>query len=158
MKQLFTGLLLLLTVTITAQKTSFSDFYKDHQDEAQFSMSVPTSLANLISDEGDSEEIDLLVKKAEHCKITVFSNKSNAIEKSFRKFARSQGLTTLVKVKDGKDKAAVYFKEKNDLIREIIIKANSDEDKLIMVGLKVKLTKDELAEIVSGLKDKKASR
>lgn len=158
MKQLFTAVLLFLTVSITAQKTAYNDFYKDHKEESQFSMSVPVSLSNLISDEADTEEIDLLLKKAEHCKITVYNNEGNAIEKSFRKFARKNGLTTLVKVKDGKDKAAIYFKEKGDLIKEIIVKANSDEDKLVMVGLKITLTKDEFAEIVSDLKNKEASR
>ncbi len=157
MKRLFTTLLLVVTFTLSAQKTAYNDFYKDHKEDSQFSMSVPVSLANFLSDE-DTEEIDVLLKKAEHCKITVFNNEGNSIEKSFRKFARRNDLTTLVKVKDGKDKAAIYFKEKGDLIKEIIIKANSDEDKLVMVGLKVTLTKDELADIVSSLKDKEASR
>ena len=122
MKQLFTAVLLFLTVSITAQKTAYNDFYKDHKEESQFSMSVPVSLSNLISDEADTEEIDLLLKKAEHCKITVYNNEGNAIEKSFRKFARKNGLTTLVKVKDGKDKAAIYFKEKGDLIKRLLLK------------------------------------
>ncbi|CAL2090226.1 DUF4252 domain-containing protein [Tenacibaculum sp. 190524A05c] len=157
MKKLFTTLLVLVAFTINAQKTAYNDFYKDHKEDSQFSMSVPVSLTNFLSDE-DTEEIDVLLKKAEHCKVTIFNNEGNSVEKSFRKFARRNGLTTLVKVKDGKDRAAIYFKEKGDLIKEIIVKANSDEENLVMVGLKVSLTQDEFADIVSSLKDKKASR
>jgi hypothetical protein len=158
MKQLFTAVFLFFSVTLLAQKTSYNKFYKAHEEASQFSMSVPVSLANFLSDEEEAEEIEVLLKKAEHCKITVFNNEGNSLEKSFRKFVRSNGLETLVKVKDGKDRAAIYFKGKNDLIEEIIIKANSDEDKLVMVGLKVSLTKDELADVISSMKDKKASR
>ncbi|CAM1342749.1 DUF4252 domain-containing protein [Tenacibaculum amylolyticum] len=157
MKRYITAALLFLVLTINAQKTTFSEFYNDHKEQSKFSMDVPTSLANLIADDDSSEEFDRLIKKAKKCKIIVFNNEDNSIEKDFKRFTKSKGLKTLVKVRDGKDRVGVYYKEKGDLIKELILKANSKGDSFVMVGLKITLTKDELASLMSDIKKKEAS-
>lgn len=154
MKRLITTILICIAFVVNAQKTAYSDFYKAHKDESQFTMSVPVSLSNFLSDEDDSEELQELMKKAEHCKVVVFNDKNNKTEKDFKKFSKRKGLKTLMKVRDGKDKAGIFFIEKDDLVREIIIRANSDAEKMVMIGLKVNLTKDELATVVTKLKNK----
>ncbi len=154
MKRLITTILIGIAFTITAQKTAYSDFYKANKEESQFSMSVPVSLGSFFSDEEDSEEFEELMKKAEHCKIVIFNNENNKTEQNFKKFTKRKGLKTLVKVRDGKDKAGVFFIEKGDLVKEIIIRANSDEEKMVMIGLKITLTKDELASVVTKIKAK----
>ncbi|WP_075340328.1 DUF4252 domain-containing protein [Tenacibaculum agarivorans] len=159
MRRLITIITICFTlISINAQKAAYIDFYKAHKEDAKFSMSVPVSLANFLADEGDSEELDILLKKAKHCKVMVFNNEDNEVSSDFKKFVKSRKLKTLIRVKEGKNRAAVYFVEKKDLIQEIIIKAKGDEEGLVMVGLKVTLTKDELASIMSELKTKQASR
>jgi len=159
MRRLITVITICFTfLSVNAQKAAYVDFYKAHKEEAKFSMSVPVSLANFLGDEGDSEELEALLKKAKHCKVMVFNNEDNEVSKDFKKFVKSRNLKTLVRVREGKKRAAVYFAEKNDLIQEIIIRANGDEEGLVMVGLKVTLTRDELASLMSELKTKQASR
>ena len=149
MKRLITTILICIAFAINAQNTAYSDFYKANKDESQFSMSVPVSLGGFLSDEEETEEFEELMKKAEHCKIVIFNNENNTTERNFKKFSRKKGLKTLMKVRDGKDKAGIFFIEKDDLVREIIIRANSDEEKMVMIGLKITLTKDELASVVT---------
>lgn len=42
----------------------------------------------------------------------------------------------------------MYLKKYN-LIKEIILKANSDDDSLVLLGLKTSMTKEELAKLLS---------
>ena len=79
----------------------------------------------------------------------IFDNEGNVIAKDFKKFRKKNKLKTLARVKDNGSKAELYFIEKNNYIREIIIRANSNNDKLVLFGVKTKITKDELAAMIS---------
>lgn len=94
----------------SAQKTILNEFCEKHKDKVQFSMNIPISLANFISDKDDKKAIDLLFKKATDAKLSIFQNTSNEVEKSFFKFAKTKHLISLGKVKGGKDKLTIYFK------------------------------------------------
>ncbi len=153
MKQIVLSITFLFcTLFINAQKATYTSFYNANKSNSQFTMSVPVSLANFLSEDQDTEELDILVRKAKNCKVMVFTNKENITEKRFKHYVKSNAIKTLVKVKDGDSKASVYFKEDDDLIKEIIIKANSDSDKMVIVGLSISLTKDEFASVVSSIK------
>ena len=79
----------------------------------------------------------------------VFDNEDDTVSKNFKKFARKNKLKTLARLKDDGGKAEIFFIEKNKYIIEIIIRANSNNDKLVLFGLKTKITQDELAAIFS---------
>jgi len=79
----------------------------------------------------------------------VFNNDDASVSKDFKKYLRKNKLKTMARVKSDNSKAAFYILEENDIVKEIILRANSDDDKLVLFGLKTNLTTDELAEMMS---------
>jgi hypothetical protein len=149
MKQLVTIFFALLITTISAQEASFQNFYKVNEGKSTFSINLSASLASsFLDDEGDGDLMNI-IRKSSNFKLMIFDNENQDLSKDFKKFRRKNNLKTFARVKENGSKAELFFIEKNDYIREIIIKANSDNDKLILFGLKTKITKDELAAMIS---------
>ena len=148
MKRLTTILFALFLTSVTAQ-TSFSDFYEDNNDKATFSMNLSNPLSSSFLDDDYKDDFKLLIKKSSEFKILIFDNEDNVVAKDFKRFAKKNKLKSLVRVKDKEGKAEIFFIERGNYIREIVVRANSDDDKLVLFGLKTKLTKDELSSIIS---------
>lgn len=149
MKRLTTILFALFIVSVSAQEVAFQKFYKINKDKSTFSINLSASLAgSFLDDENDSDLMNI-IKKSSDFKVMIFDNEDNVVSKDFRKFTRKNKLKTFARIKDNGSKAELFFIEKNDYIREIIIRTNSDNDKLVLFGLKTKITKDELAEMIS---------
>lgn len=157
MKRLTTIFFAFFIVTITAQ-TSFKEFYKANESKSELSIGIPNFLKNSFIDLDDEEELEILIKKSHSLKLMVFNNDNNSVSNNFKKFVKRNKLKTLARVKDGKDKAEVYFIEKDNYVREIIVQASSSGDELVLLGIKTKLTKDELASIIASAKNKVASK
>jgi hypothetical protein len=157
MKQVVTIFFAFFITTISAQVVAFEDFYTDHKEKSTFSINLSASLASsFLDDEGDGDLMNI-IKKSSDFKLMIFDNEDAAVSKDFKKFKRKNNLKTLVRVKESNSNAELFFIEKNNYIREIIIRANSDNDKLILFGLKTKITKDELAKMIAS-SDIKASK
>ena len=148
MKHLTTILFALFLTSVTAQ-TSFSDFYADNNDKSTFSMNLSNPLSSSFLDDDYKDDFKLLIKKSTEFKILIFDNEDNVIAKDFKRFVRKNKLKSLVRVKDKEGKAEIFFIERGNYIREIVVRANSDDEKLVLFGLKTKLTKDELSSIIS---------
>lgn len=157
MKRFTTIILLFVAVTLTAQEANFKQFYKKHKKQAEVSLNIPGFLARMFVDDSDIEQ-EKLIKEASNFKIMVFDKNQEEVANDFKKFAKTNKLKTLVRVKDGNDRAEIYFIERNNYIREIIISAGSSDDEFVLLGLKTKLTKDELASIISDGKYQVASK
>tara|TARA_B100000795_G_scaffold124002_1_gene92484 strand:- start:8463 stop:8939 length:477 start_codon:yes stop_codon:yes gene_type:complete len=149
MKRLITILFTFFIVSISAQEEVFKKFYKVNKDKSTFSINLSTSLAGSFLDDEDEEGLSILIKKSSNFKLMVFDNEDDTVSKNFKKFARKNKLKTLARLKDDGGKAEIFFIEKNKYIIEIIIRANSNNDKLVLFGLKTKITQDELAAIFS---------
>lgn len=157
MKQVVTIFFAFFITTISAQVVAFEDFYTDHKEKSTFSINLSASLASsFLDDEGDGDLMNI-IKKSSDFKLMIFDNEDAVVSKDFKKFKRKNNLKTLVRVKESNSNAELFFIEKNNYIREIIIRANSDNDKLILFGLKTKITKDELAKMIAS-SDIKASK
>ncbi|SDR66328.1 protein of unknown function [Polaribacter sp. KT25b] len=149
MKHLTTILFALLITSISAQEVAFQKFYKVNKDKSTFSINLSASLAgSFLDDENDSDLMNV-IKKSSDFKVMIFDNEDNVVSKDFRKFIRKNKLKTFARIKDNGSNAELFFIEKKDYIREIIIRTNSNNDKLVLFGLKTKITKDELAEMIS---------
>lgn len=157
MKRFTTIFLLFIALSLNAQGNSFKKFYKAHKKEASISFNLPGFIARAFVDSDDFGEEELLIKKAKNFKVMIFDDVSSEVAEDFRKFAKSNKLKTLVRTKSGKDRAEIYFLEKNDNVKEIIIVAGSGKEELVFLGLKTNLTKDELSSIVAQMNDDKAS-
>ncbi|WP_339658876.1 DUF4252 domain-containing protein [uncultured Polaribacter sp.] len=149
MKRITTILFALLITSISAQEVAFQKFYTVNKEKSTFSINLSASLAGSFLDDKEDTDLMNIVKKSSDFQIMIFDNEDNTISKDFRKFIKQNDVKTYARVKDNGSKAELYFIEKNNYIREIIIRANSDNDKLVLFGLKTKITKDELADMIS---------
>jgi len=149
MKYLITIFFAFFITTISAQDAAFQKFYKVNKDKSTFSINLSTSIASSFLDDEDDGDLMNIIKKSSNFKLMIFDNESNIVSSDFKKFRRKNKLKTLARVKENGSKAELFFIEKNNYIREIIIRANSDNDQLVLFGLKTKITKDELAAMIS---------
>ena len=158
MKRLTVIISAFFIITVSAQEEAFKKFYKVNKDKSAFSINLSTSLAGSFLDDEDEESLSTLIKKSSNFKLMVFDNEDDTVSKNFKKFTRKNRLKTLARVKDKEGKAEFFFIEINKFITEIIIRANSNNDKLVLFGLKTKITKDELASVFSSSDVKSSSK
>lgn len=149
MKQLALIFFAFFITSIAAQDAAFNKFYTLHQDKATFSINLSTSLASSFLENTKDNDLMNLIKKSSNFKLMIFDNQDNAISKDFKKFKRKNKLKTLARVKENGSKASLFFIEKNNYIRELIIRTNSNTDKLVLLCLKTKITKEELATMIA---------
>ena len=149
MKLLTTILCAFFMISAVAQETTFKKFYKQHKDHSAFSINLNASFAGSFLSDDDNEDLQLLLKKSGDFKLMVFNNEDASVSKDFKKYLRKNKLKTMARVKSDGSKAAFYILEKNDRIKEIVLKASGDDDKLVVFGLKTDLTKEELVDIMS---------
>ncbi|MGC6284568.1 MAG: DUF4252 domain-containing protein [Polaribacter sp.] len=149
MKQFTLILAFLLTLGATAQETTFKKFYNIHKDKSAFSLNLSASFAGAFLSDDDNDEIKKILKKSGDFKLMVFENEDSEVSKDFKRYVRKYKLTTLMRVKESDGNAEFFILEKNDRVKEIILRASDDNEKLVLFGLKTDMTKEELAEIFS---------
>ncbi len=149
MKKFTLILAFLLTLGATAQETTFKKFYNSHKDKSAFSLNLSASFAGAFLSDDDNDEIKKIVKKSGDFKLMVFENEDSEVSKDFKRYVRKHKLTTLMRIKESDGNAAFFILEKNDRIKEVILRASDDNEKLVLFGLKTDMTKEELAEMFS---------
>lgn len=149
MKHLATILVTFFITSISGQVVAFENFYTNNREESTFSINLSASLAESFLDDEDDCDLMNIIKKSSDFKFMIFDNEDATVSNNFKKFKRKNSLKTLVRVKDNSSKAELLFIEKNNYVREIIIRVNSSAQKFILFGLKTKITKNELAEMMA---------
>jgi len=140
-------LLIIVLASSCATNTSFNSFYKNNQEDSDFSFGLSSSLiARFLPDE-DMEEIKPLLKKAKHVRILVFSENAEEKTEKFQKFISRSKFEKVVKVKDDNDQFAFFTLEKKTQIKEIVLEISSG-DELVLLGLKTNLSQEDLEEIL----------
>ena len=134
-------------LTSCAAQTSFNNFYKENNDNSDFSIGFSNSIVgSFLSD--DDEEMKELIKKAKHTRIMVFSDNWEKTNSNFTKFIKRSGFDKLVKIRDNDDNISLFIREEKELIKEIVVQISTG-DELVLLGLKTNLTHDDLAKIFS---------
>ncbi len=149
MKQITSILLFIFALNISAQETTFNKFYKKHKDQSAFSMNLSGSFAGSFLDDDDDKELKDFLKKSGDFKLMVFNNEDSEVSKDFKRYVRKNNLKTMARVKEKDGRVAFYILRKKDRVKEIVLRANSKEDKLVLFGIKTDMTMDELADMMS---------
>ena len=140
-------LLIIVLASSCAAHTSFNSFYKNNQEDSDFSFGLSSSLiASFLPDE-DMEEIKPLLKKAKHVRILVFSENAEEKTEKFQKFISRSKFEKVVKIKDDNDQLAFFTLEKKAQIKEIVLEISSG-DELVLLGLKTNLSQEDLEKIL----------
>ncbi|GFD75441.1 hypothetical protein KUL113_48610 [Tenacibaculum sp. KUL113] len=148
MKRIATIFFYFFVLSSFAQKENFKTFYQSNKDRAEVSLNIPSFFANMFISDEDTNEFGVFLKKSKNYKIMVFNNNMASVQKDFKKYARRNNLKTLVRVKDGKERVTVYFRETKDRIKEIIVNVHDKSDEMVLLGIKTNLTMDELSAMV----------
>lgn len=148
MKRIATIFFCFFVLSSFAQKENFKTFYQSNKDRAEVSLNIPSFFANMFISDEDTNEFGVFLKKSKNYKIMVFNNNMASVQKDFKKYARRNNLKTLVRVKDGKERVTVYFRETKDRIKEIIVNVHDKSDEMVLLGIKTNLTMDELSAMV----------
>lgn len=139
----------LVFATSCATNTTFNTFYKNHQEDSDFSFGLSSALiANFLPDE-DLEDIKPLLKKAKHIRILVFSEQAQDKTAKFNKFINRSKFEKVVKLKEDDDQLAFFTLEKKDRIKEVVLEISSGDD-LVLIGLKTNITQQDLEKLVQG--------
>ena len=139
----------LVFATSCATNTTFNTFYKNHQEDSDFSFGLSSALiANFLPDE-DLEDIKPLLKKAKHIRILVFSDQAQDKTVKFNKFINRSKFEKVIKLKEDDDQLAFFTLEKKDRIKEVVLEISSGDD-LVLIGLKTNITQEDLENLVQG--------
>ncbi|MDX8552180.1 DUF4252 domain-containing protein [Tenacibaculum sp. 1B UA] len=156
MKRIATIFFCFFVLSSFAQKQNFKTFYQSNKDKAEVSLNIPSFFANMFISDEDTDEFGIFLKKSKNYKIMVFNNNMTSVQQDFKKFVRRNNLKTLVKVKDGKERVTVYFRETKDRIKEIIVNVHDKSDEMVLLGIKTNLTMDELSAMVEASTNNKS--
>ena len=140
-------LLIIVLASSCASHTSFNTFYKNNQEDSNFSFGWSSSLITSFLPDEDMEEIKHLIKKAKHVRILVFSENAEEKTEKFQKFISRSKFEEVVKVKGNNDQFAFFALEKRSEIKEIVLQIGSGSE-LVLLGLKTNLSKEDLEKIL----------
>jgi len=140
-------LLIIVLASSCATHTSFNTFYKNNQEDSDFSFGLSSSLITSFLPDEDMEEIKPLLKKAKHVRILVFSENAEEKTEKFQKFISRSKFEKVVKVKGDNDQFAFFTLEKKSHIKEIVLEISSGDD-LVLLGLKTNLSQEDLENIL----------
>ena len=158
MRPLLTIIFAFSFILATSAQSAFSKFYKANQEKTLFSINLSGSTGGSFFDKEDADDFKKLIKKSSDFKLLVFNNDDQSVSKAFNKFRKRAHLKTLVRVKDNANSAEIFFIEKDDFIREVIVRASNEDKQLVLLALQTKLTKDELSTIMASARNKVASK
>ena len=140
-------LIIIVLASSCASHTSFNTFYKNNQEDSDFSFGLSSSLITSFLPDEDMEEIKPLLKKAKHVRILVFSENADEKTEKFQKFISRSKFEKVVKIKDDNDQFAFFTLEKKSTIKEIVLEIASGDD-LVLLGLKTNLSQEDLEKIL----------
>lgn len=112
-------------------------------------MNIDASFAGSFMNDEDTKDLKKLLQKSGDFKIMVFKNDDASLVKDFKKYVKKNRLKTMARMKSDGSKAEFYILEENDIVKEIVLRAKSKGDNLVLLGLKTNFTTDELAEMMN---------
>jgi hypothetical protein len=117
------------------------------------SLNIPSFVGDFFIDNQENDELEMLLDKSSNYKILIYDDNSDQALKEFKNFVKQQNLKTIVKIKEGKDRINIHFREVKNRIKEIVVNINSTDSnnnkEVVLIGLKTNLTMDELSELMS---------
>lgn len=147
MKNYIVIFIVAILFTSCATKSSFNSFYEENKKQSDFSISSPAFFANLFIPKDDIKEYEDLFKKVRHYKVLIFSDASASLDDKFERFIKAKKYTSIFRISQNGDKIQFYFLSKKAVIKEMILKVNSDSD-FVLVGLKTNLLESDFNRII----------
>ncbi len=145
------NILILTTVILLsscATKTSFHSFYKENKEASTMSIGAPSVFANLFIPKEDIDEYKEVFKKVRHYRMMIFSDNAHSIEQKFERFIKRKKYNTIFRISKNGENVQFYFLENKKVIKEVILKIESDNSYLLF-GLKTNLKEKHLNNLIN---------
>lgn len=137
----------------------FSDSGNDFKGARFTSINVPMFIAKpmikkALREEGkDSDEIIKLVKKVSKIKVLTVENGDRSMLKDFTHYLNNNNYEDWVTIKHDGDNVNIRVKQKDDVIKNMLITVNSDKE-LVFVDVKGSFTADDISKMIASATDK----
>lgn len=141
----------------------FSDSGKDFKGARFASVNVPMFLAKplakpiikkaLREDGEDNEDIIKLVKKVSKIKVLTVENGDRTMLQDFVSYLNDNNYEDWATIKHGGDNVNIRVKQKDDVIKNMLITVNSDKD-LVFVDVRGNFTIDDISKMINSATDK----
>lgn len=137
----------------------FSDSGKDFKGARFASVNVPMFLAKPIikkalrEDGEDNEEVIKLVKKVSKIKVLTVENGDRTMLQDFVSYLNDNNYEDWATIKHDGDNVNIRVKQKDDVIKNMLITVNSDKD-LVFVDVRGNFTIDDISKMIASATDK----
>ena len=137
----------------------FSDSGNDFKGARFTSINVPMFLAKpmikkaLREDGKDNDEIIKLVKKVSKIKVLTVENGNRAMLKDFTNYLNNNNYEDWATIKHDGDNVNIRVKQKDDVIKNMLITVNSDKE-LVFVDVRGSFTTDDITKMINSATDK----
>ncbi|WBV62008.1 DUF4252 domain-containing protein [Chryseobacterium camelliae] len=136
----------------------FSDSGNDFTGARFTSINVPMFIAKpmikkaLREDGENNEEIIKLVKKVSKIKVLTVENGDKIMLKDFADYLNNNNYEDWATIKHEGDNVNIRVKQKNDVIKNMLITVNSDKE-LVFVDVKGSFTADDISRMIASATD-----
>ena len=77
----------------------------------------------------------------------IFSEGSRSLNKKFNRFIKQHKYTSIFRLNEKGEQVELYFLQKKNKIRELVLKVKSDEDS-VLLGLKSNISEEDFNKII----------
>lgn len=137
----------------------FSDSGNDFKGAKFTSINVPMFIAKpmikkaLREDGKDNDEIIKLVKKVSKIKVLTVENGDRTMLKDFTNYLNNNNYEDWATIKHDGDNVNIRVKQKDDVIKNMLITVNSDKE-LVFVDVRGSFTTDDITKMINSATDK----
>lgn len=137
----------------------FSDSGNDFKGAKFTSINVPMFIAKPIikkalrEDGKDNDDIIKLVKKVSKIKVLTVENGDRAMLKDFANYLNNNNYDDWATIKHDGDNVNIRVKQKDDVIKNMLITVNSDKE-LVFVDVRGSFTTDDISKMINSATDK----
>ncbi|MEL4307974.1 DUF4252 domain-containing protein [Joostella sp. CR20] len=113
--------------------TPYSTFRKENKDQIAITLSASNFLVSMFVDKDDLSELKEVVSGIHRYRILVGDEAfSNELESKFSKFVGKKGYESLMYVNSDGSKVSLYYYERKNKIKEVLMRVKDDEDFVVL--------------------------
>ena len=127
-----TFLIIAFLLSSCASSDSFQHFYNQEKTDADIAVAFPKYMAMVAIPKEDKKEIKPFLKGMKKIRLLYDHEQSGRLLNSFKDFAKDKNYTPYFVVKQDGNKIDLFAKEKDNLIREIVLDIQSEEESIVV--------------------------
>ena len=130
----------LMLASCTTQKP-FDGFYHQHKKHVKLAIAVPKYIANIFVPKDEKSTVNKFTKGLKRVKLLIDEDEKTELADDFDRFVKSGNYDPYIYYNSEGEKIQLLVNETDELIREVVFRAQSEEMTVIM-ALQGKMKKD----------------